>query len=319
MSFGVPLVEVVRSGLREGLHHGSVVALDSSGTTVLALGDVETPMFPRSANKPAQAVGMLRAGLQPATEQEVALAAASHSGESVHLALVREMLARHDLSEHDLRCPPAWPMDDAARGADSRGRATMECSGKHAAMLASCIQLGLSTEDYPRPDHPLQRSLHDTVAELAGEPIAAAGVDGCGAPLFGFSLTGLARTFARLTTAPAGTPERRVADAMREHPHLVAGNGRDDTALMRAVPGLVSKIGAEGVVAVALPDGRAVAVKIVDGAARARMPVLIGALRVLGVTDEALTALAEVPLFGGDQPVGTVRLLAGAFDQTALR
>lgn len=270
-------------------------------------------MFPRSTNKPAQAVGMLRAGLDLTDEADVALAAASHSGEADHVARVLALLERHGLAEEALRCPLAWPMA-GPDGDGIRRRSTMECSGKHAAMLAICVQSGQSTADYATPAHPLQRILRDTVAELAGEPITTTGVDGCGAPLFALSLTGLARTFARLTTAEPGTPERRVADAMRAHPRMVAGTDREDTKLMHAVPGLLSKTGAEGVMAIALPDGRAVAVKIADGAGRARMPVVIAALRVLGVTNAALDALAEVPLMGGDHKVGDVRLLPGVLD-----
>jgi L-asparaginase II len=153
------------------------------------------------------------------------------------------------------------------------------------------------------PKHPLQAALADAVADLAGEPIAATGVDGCGAPVFALSLTGLARAFQRLVDAAPGTPERRVADEMRAHPVLVAGTGAADTVLMGAVPGLLAKGGAEGVVAVALPGAGAVALKIEDGAMRARLPVLLSALGKLGVTVPEMREL----VLGGGEPVGVIR------------
>jgi L-asparaginase II len=271
-------------------------------------------MYPRSSNKPAQAAGMLRAGLDLPDDAELALAAASHSGEPEHVRHVRRMLSRHSLDENALRCPPDWPLSEDARNErEGKQRITMNCSGKHAAMLITCVHREWSIEDYLSPKHPLQVALHDTVVELGGEPIATTGVDGCGAPLFAFSLTGLARLFTRLVTAEPGEAPRRVADAMRAHPWFVAGTDREDTKLMRAVPGLLSKAGAEGVIALALPDGRSAAVKIADGAARARVPVAVGALRALGVRNEELDSLAEEPLFGGGKPVGAVRLLPGVF------
>jgi L-asparaginase II len=314
----VPLIEIVRSGLREGLHYGSAVLLGPDGAVQRAIGDVDTAMYPRSSVKPAQAAGMLYAGLDLPDDADLALAAGSHNGEPDHIARARQILSRHELDETALQCPPDWPLLASAR--DQRAAAglgaqpiAMNCSGKHAAMLATCVQQGWSTEDYLNPKHPLQVVLHDTVTELSGEPIATIAVDGCGAPLFAFSLTGLARLFGRLVTAAPGEVPRRVADAMRAHPWLVAGTGREDKKLMEAVPGLLSKAGAEGVIALALPDGRSAAVKISDGAARARVPVAVGALRALGVHNEALDALAEEPLLGGGNPVGAVRLLPGVF------
>jgi L-asparaginase II len=146
-------------------------------------------------------------------------------------------------------------------------------------------------------------TIAETVSELAGERIAAVGVDGCGAPVFAFSLSALARAFRRLVEAEPGSAERRVADEMRAHPDLVAGTGAEDTVLMRAVPGLLAKGGAEGVVAVAVPGVGAVAVKIEDGGMRARTPVLLDELRRLGVAVPVL----EEPVLGGGEPVGEVR------------
>lgn len=314
----VPLVEVVRNGFREGEHFGSVVVLAPDGSVLHAAGNVIAPIFPRSSNKPAQAVGMLRVGLELDDQADLALAAASHSGEDGHVDRVRAMLTRHDLTEDSLRCPADWPLSEAARdqyiaAGHGKQRITMNCSGKHAAMLATCTQRGWSTEGYLDPKHPLQVSIFDTVSELAEEPVAATAVDGCGAPLLAISLTGLARTFARLVTAAPGTPQRQVSDAMRARPWLVAGTDREDTALMAAVPGSLSKSGYEGVFAIALEDGHAVALKISDGSARARMPVVVAALRALGLGGEDLDALAELPLLGGGKPAGTVRALPGLF------
>jgi L-asparaginase II len=183
----------------------------------------------------------------------------------------------------------------------------MNCSGKHAAMLATCVANGWPVGDYLDPDSPLQTAITAAVEELAGERVQHVAVDGCGAPQHALTLAGLARAFARLTTAAPGTNERRVADAMRAAPELVGGTGRDVTAFMQAVPGLLAKDGAEGVYGVALPDGAALALKIDDGAARARPPVLVEGLRALGVTSDALDALATVPVLGGGRPVGEVR------------
>jgi L-asparaginase II len=182
-------------------------------------------------------------------------------------------------------------------------------------MLAACVASGWDTARYLDPQHPLQRRIAARITDLAGEPPAAVGVDGCGAPMFALSLTGLARAFGRVNAASPDTPERRVADAMRAHPLMVAGTGRDDTRLMRAHAGLLVKGGAEGVHCAARADGTAVALKIADGAARARMPVLTAALRSLGLASAELDDLAAEPVLGGGRPVGTVELIPGALDR----
>lgn len=319
MTGHAPLAEVVRGEITEGLHYGSVVILAPDGSVKNSIGEVVHPMYPRSANKPAQIVGMLRAGLKLDDDADVALAAASHNAEAAHLVRARELLNRHDLGEDALRCPTDWPLleterDQRASEGFGKSRITMNCSGKHSAMLATCVQRNWSTADYLDPKHPLQQTLGDTVSELAGEPISATTVDGCGAPLFAISLHGLARSFATLVTTPRGDAPRRVADAMRAQPWMVAGTGREDTDLMRAVPGLVSKSGVEGVLAMALADGHAIAIKIADGSARAGLPVAVAALRSLGISGAGLEASAEHTLYGGGAPVGTVRALDGLFD-----
>jgi L-asparaginase II len=303
---GVPVAEVIRSGFVEGRHHGSVAVLDRTGALVASAGDPHGAVFPRSSNKLMQAVGMLRVGLRLDDPADRALVAASHSGEPFHVDRVRAMLRAGGLSEDDLQCPPSLPLAAHANGGPSRVH--MNCSGKHTGMLLTCRTAGWSIEDYREPDHPLQKALRVAVEDLAAESVSAVGVDGCGAPVLAISLTGLARAYLRAVSAPEGTPERTVADAMRAHPDLVSGTGREDQRLMRGVAGLLSKGGAEGVIAVALPNVGAVALKIDDGAERARLPVLVAALRTLGVADAPVLAeLAESPVLGGGQPVGSVR------------
>jgi L-asparaginase II len=302
------VAEVVRSGFVESRHHGSVVVLDAKGGVLAKAGDVTAAIFPRSSNKPLQTVGMLHAGLELVDPADLALISGSHYGEPFHIRRVRTILRATGLEPDALRCPPDLPLSAAESNAllRSGGGAEpiiMNCSGKHAGMLATCVANGWPLDTYLDAKHPLQVSLAATVADLAGEPIAATGVDGCGAPVFAFSLTGLARAFQRLVEADPGTPERRVSDAMRAHPEMVAGTGAPDTVLMDCVPGLLAKGGAEGVVAVAVPGTGAVAIKIEDGAKRARMPVLRSALRRLDVPAPP----SDEPILGGGEPVGEVR------------
>lgn len=304
------LVELVRSGVVESTHAGSVVALRPDGSTALSLGVVDRPVFPRSSNKPLQAVGLLDAGWSPPDDQTLALATASHSGLPVHLEVVRRTLAAAGLTEESLGCPALLPLDvDAAhallRAGGGATRLTMNCSGKHAAMLATCVANGWPTEGYLAPDHPVQRAMTATIERLAGEPVRHVAVDGCGAPQHALTLTGLARAFTALVTGD-GTC-RRTADAMRAHPDLVGGPGREVTRLMAGIPGLVAKDGAEGVFAAALPDGSSAAVKVADGSTRAAVPMLVGALRALGVTADVLDELATEPVLGGGVPVGELR------------
>lgn len=306
-----PVAHLVRGGVVEGIHYGSVVVLGTDGRVRFQLGDIEAAFYPRSAIKPVQAVAMLRAGL-PLDGELLSLAAASHSGEERHLAGTRRILELAGLAEDDLRNVPDMPFDPVVRDAWVRegrlpSRLAQNCSGKHAAMLWTAKLNGWSLDDYLAPEHPLQQAVAATVEELTGQRVARVTVDGCGAPLFSISLHGLARALARITSAAPGTPEARVADAMREHAEMASGSGRDVAALMRAVPGLLAKDGFEGVQVAALPDGRAVAVKIADGANRARIPVAAAALARAGVDPALLTEFAGEPLLGGGEPVGCVR------------
>jgi L-asparaginase II len=303
------VAEVVRSGFAESRHRGAVAGLAADGRQIISVGRTDVPFLPRSANKPLQATAMLRCGLNLDAEL-LALAAASHSGEDFHVDGVRKILTGAGLSEDDLRCPASWPLDTPtahrliARG-EPMSRIRMNCSGKHAAMLATCTANGWPTASYTDPGHPLQQAIRATISELAGQEPTATGVDGCGAPLFALTLDGLARAFRVLVLAGPGTPERRVADAMRAYPEWTSGTNRDERQLMNAVPGLLVKSGAEGVDAFALGDGRAGAVKIDDGVQRARTPVTVAALRLLGVA--VPDDLATVPVTGGDAVVGAVR------------
>jgi L-asparaginase II len=303
------VAEVVRSGFAESRHRGAVTAVAADGQTVINAGRTDVPFLPRSANKPLQATAMLRCGLQLDAEL-LALAAASHSGEDFHVDGVRKILSGAGLREDDLRCPPSWPLETQTAhrmiaGGEPMARIRMNCSGKHAAMLATCAANGWPTASYLDPAHPLQRAIRDTIEDLAGQRPTATGVDGCGAPLFSLTMSGLVRAFRALVLAAPGTPERRVADAMRAYPEWTSGTDRDERKLMDAVPGLLLKSGAEGVDAFAFGDGRAGAVKIDDGAQRPRTPVTVAALRLLGavVPDD----LATVPVTGGDAVVGLVR------------
>jgi L-asparaginase II len=288
-----------------------MVAVDPVGEVLFAYGDTTSPVFPRSCNKPLQAAAMVRLGLDLSPDL-LALACSSHSGEPMHVDGVRAILAGAGLDESALQTPPDWPLSDSAREAvigagGQRTAAQMNCSGKHAAMLATCVLRGWVTTTYTEPTHPLQAAIAVTFAELTGEPVAAIGVDGCGAPLFATSLCGLARAFGQVQTAADGTAEARVAAAIRAHPEHVSGSDRDEARLLRALPGSIGKAGAEASYAVALPDGTAVALKIDDGAARARPVAMAAALRALGVDHPVLDELGQTPLLGGGRPVGAVR------------
>ena len=310
------LAEIVRGGVVEGRHRGSVVVLDAEGQVSWSLGAPDAPLLPRSCVKPLQTAAMLRSGLT-LDEDLLAIASASHSGEPLHLDAVRRVLGTVGLTEADLRTPEDWPFDEeerdrVLRAGGGRTRIAMNCSGKHAAMLATCVQNGWPTATYLEAGHPLQLAVLATIEELTGVRVADVLVDGCGAPLLSTTLTGLARSFARLATATDG-PERRVADAVRRHPELVSGTRRDEAAVLAAVPGAIAKAGAEAVHALALPDGRAIAVKIEDGGTRARPVVVAAVLARLGVLEEpgvdaeAVLATGRHVLLGGGHPVGEIR------------
>lgn len=302
---GVPPVvaEVLRGRaseadvLVESRIRGTVVGLGPDGTVELSVGDPGAVISPRSTVKPMQAVGMLTAGLDRAFDpggrgippELLAIVCSSHSGEPAQLAAVRAVLAAVGRTPADLACPPDLPLGRLAceRHLAAGGGPEpllMNCSGKHAGMIACCVASGWPVDGYREPDHPLQRRIRASIEELVGGPAAGTAVDGCGAPLFGIPLVGLARGMRRIALAASEppSPRQRVAAAMRTFPDRVGGPGRTDTELMLAVPWIIAKDGAEGVSVAATASGHAAAVKIEDGSQRAAMPVLVAALRRLG-------------------------------------
>jgi L-asparaginase II len=305
------LAHVLRGGFVESLHRGTVVVTAPDGTVDWALGDPGGAVFARSANKPIQATAMVRAGLD-LPDAQLALVCASHSGEPFHLEAAAAILHGAGLSEADLQNTPDYPIDEDEREAWIRGgRAkaaiAQNCSGKHAGMLATCVVNGWDTVTYRHPEHPLQRAITDTIAELTGEPLVAVTVDGCGAPLHGYPLTGLARAFGRIAAASDRTAEGRVRGAIRAEPAYLGGTHRQVSRLVREADGLIAKDGAESVYAVGLADGRGAAVKIADGHPRAKAVVLAAVLRRLGVeAPGAVDDLATAPVLGHGEPVGAI-------------
>lgn len=307
----VPLAETTRDGLVESVHFGSLIATDTTGKTLLEAGEPDAPMYPRSSLKPLQAVALVRAGLDLA-DSLLALTAASHSGASMHQEGARQILELHGLEETDLENSTDLPYgvverEEWLRAGNGPTQLAQNCSGKHAAMAAVCVINGWPVKGYLDPSHPLQQLVRDTITELTGEDAAAVSTDGCGTPLFAHTLHGMARAYGYLAAAAEETAEGRVAHAMRRHPEMVAGEGRDVTALMRAVPGLLAKDGFEGLQLVGLEDGTGLAIKISDGGDRARMPVTVRVLETLGLDGGTLAGLASPPVLGGGRPVGVVR------------
>lgn len=310
------VAEIVRSGFVEGHHYGSVVALAADGSVDWSVGDVTAPVLPRSCNKPLQALGMVQLGLDLPPDLR-ALACASHSGEDFHQDGVRRILAGAGLTEAALQTPPDYPLDDEARDAVLRADGVktslaMNCSGKHAAMLATCVLNGWDLDTYLDPNHPLQVALGETFAAAIGETVEVVAIDGCGAPQLSASLVGLATAFRMLAVAEDG-PEALIAAGIRSHPEMVSGTRRDELTLLRALPGAIGKAGAESCYAVALPDGRAFALKTDDGAARVRPVLMAAALARSGVDAEAwvdgdaVRRTGLVELLGGGVPVGEIR------------
>ena len=303
------MARVDRSGFVESVHHALVTVTGPDGAVLASWGAPETVIFPRSSNKPLQALAMVRAGLD-LPDELLALVCSSHSGERFHLDGVRAILERHGLSEADLQNTPDLPYDEVDRRTWMReGREpsslAQNCSGKHAGMLATCVVSGWDTATYRDPGHPVQVLMAETLAQIAGDEVAATGVDGCGAPVMTLSMAGLARAFGRLAAAADGA-EARVADAIRRAPDYLGGTRRDVTTLLKGVPGLLAKDGAEAVYAIGLPDGRGVAVKIADGSQRARPVVTAAVLRLMGLDAPALDELEQAVILGHGQPVGAV-------------
>jgi L-asparaginase II len=292
------LVEVVRGTTVESRHVGAIAVADADGRLLLALGDVERPIFPRSAVKALQAIPLVESGAAEAFglgEGELAVACASHSGDRVHIEAVTSLLAKAGLDESYLACGAHWPVSErTTRELMRAGRRPQaihnNCSGKHAGMLAASVHLGLDPRGYERPNHQLQVMIAGIISETCGVRLHrdSMGIDGCSVPTWSLPLSALAQGFARLGTGEGLSPTRagaaaRLLRACFASPFLVAGEGRFDTIAMRALaPAVFVKGGAEGVHCAALPGlGLGVALKVDDGAKR-------GVERALG---EVLAAL----------------------------
>ncbi len=301
-----PIAVATRSGMDESIHHGAGVALDSAGAVVAAVGNPELVVYPRSCLKPLQAHSMVGVGLE-LTDAQLAVACASHDGSPMHLEAVRSILTRYGLDEADLANTPARPFGAGAR-AEARSAGVepsavqQNCSGKHAAMLATCRINGWPIDGYLDQKHPVQVAITVGIQSL-GAAVQHVGVDGCGAPSHAFSLRELANAFAAIAD-----PDSVVARAMTSRPELVGGPTRDVTLWMQALPTLVAKEGAAGVMAVAFADGRAVAYKVADGSDAARQAVVPAALRAVGVDVAAAASTTvervTVPVLGHGEPVG---------------
>ncbi|WP_433720685.1 asparaginase [Microbacterium laevaniformans] len=316
----VELAVVERSGFIESRHAGAAIVLDPEGVVQLSLGDVDTPILPRSSMKPLQALGCLTAGVSLEGEQ-LALSTASHSGTDRHAAVVREILATAGLGEDHLQCPPAWPGDTATRDELVRelgqpARIRMNCSGKHATMLLACTANGWDIESYLDPQHPLQVHIREVIERLTGTKISTTAIDGCGAPVYAMSLTALARAAHRIGTASERSPFalHRLAGALvravRENPWAIDGPGRPDTIAIERL-GVFAKGGAEGIMIMTAPNGATVALKTLDGSGRVATAVAIRLLERVGALSSADVAatLDQLPLeiTGGGREVGRIR------------
>ncbi len=310
-----------RNGFIESRHVGAAVVLAADGSVVTELGDIHSPILPRSTLKPFQALASMKAGV-PLRGPQVALAAASHVASEEHMAVVRTMLEAAGVTENDLQCPEDWPQDEAARNelvrsGRGRQRIAFNCSGKHAAFLWACTENGWDTATYLEPSHPLQRSVASVIEEYTEESVAAWGVDGCGAPVAAVSLTGLARGIGRMAKAPsdkhADARAATIATAMLDYPWAVHGIGRENSVVMEDL-GIIAKSGAEGVLVLAARTGASLALKVLDGNSRAATLVGLTLFAASGAIDagEVGAVLEKVvaPVLGGGHPVGSLRLAA---------
>ncbi|MDO5677193.1 MAG: asparaginase [Propionibacteriaceae bacterium] len=299
------LAEVWRGEYLEAVHHGSVAIVGPDGVR-LALGSTTTPFLSRSAIKPIQAVAMLRNGLD-LTGPHLALAGASHDGEPIHVDGALTILDGAGLSPADLQNTPDFPSREPLTAwlAAGRDKETIahNCSGKHSAMVRTCARAGWPLHSYRDPAHPLQTAIRAELAAQTGDNVGESVVDGCGAPAFPTTLEGLARAFGRIAGATDG-PEKQLADAFRAHPEYASGTKRDEVVYHREVPGLICKAGAEGILAIGLPDGTGIAVKISDGRHRATVPVAVAILKSLGHSTPALETLDPEPVLGHGEKVG---------------
>lgn len=296
LTMGNPiLVEVLRGKVTESRHAGAVAVVDAGGRSVFSLGDVERPVFPRSAIKALQALPLIESGAADRFglgAEELALACASHSGEPGHVATVGRMLSRAGLDAGALKCGAHWPLNQAAAQALARGGGKAEaihnnCSGKHAGFLCTTCALGADVTRYVEPEHPVQREVKATLESLTGASLSpdVCAVDGCSVPTWAMPLSALALAFARFGSGAHLASDRakaaaRLREACAAHPWYVAGTGRFCTELMQRLGARVFvKTGAEGVYCAALPEqGLGIAVKCDDGAGRAAEVMLAATL-----------------------------------------
>jgi L-asparaginase II len=307
-----PIVVTSRNGVDESLHHGAAVVLATDGSVSASTGDPEVAIYPRSALKPFQASAMVRSGLD-LPHRLLAVVAASHSGEQRHLDAVVEILDRHGLTVADLANTPARPYGAAPRRAALLGRIEpsslqQNCSGKHAGMLATCRVNGWPIADYLNPSHPLQVAIVAEIERLTARPsVEHVGVDGCGSPTHVMALVDVAQALRSMMLERSN-----VVAAMSASPGFVGGIDRDVTLWMETVPGLAAKDGADGVIVLALPDGRAAAAKIASGSDAARQTLTVELLRRLGVDVDAHPMVLQrvaIPVLGHGKPVGEYRTL----------
>ena len=299
----VVLAQLVRSGLVESTHSGYLIIIGPDGSELLTLGDVDAEMYPRSAIKSLQAAAMVRLGLE-LNDEQLALVCASHGGTDRHQAVALEILKSAGLSESDLQNTPDRPLDRKARiafGAKPATSLAANCSGKHAGMLATCVANGWDVKTYRDANHPLQVAIANEIEKLTGKSINRTSVDGCGAPLFSMSTRSIA-VAARKMRIESDPVFNRVINACLKHPEMILAEGAFDTRMMRAVPGLLVKGGAESVMLASLADGSSIAWKISDGANRANGPMMKAALAKLGITIEG----EVVDVLGGGTVVGSL-------------
>ena len=298
------LAEYVRDGFVESVHRGYLLALNADGSINLALGDSDKLIFPRSTIKSIQGAAMVRAGLT-LEPRLLALGCSSHSGSSEHLSAVREILAMAKLDESALQCMLDKPLGDAERrewGERAATRISMNCSGKHAAMLLTCVTKGWPIANYLDPAHPLQVAIKSELETLAGEVITLTSTDGCGAPLFLLTLSGLANAI-RAITISKDPVHQSVMAASRAFPEMVAGKGRLTTQMIAAVPGLYMKDGAEAVAVASMPDGRTLVFKVSDGSLRPFRVLVHAGLQRLGID----SPYEPENVLGGDRIIGAIR------------
>jgi len=329
------LVEISRDPQVESIHRGSVAVVDGDGKLALAWGDVTSPVFPRSAVKPLQAVALVASGAARALEvsdAEIALACASHNGEPIHTDTVRAWLERLGYGPETLECGSHPPRDKATRRALSQQGAAPSplhnnCSGKHAGFLTLCRHLGLDPAGYTSAAHPVQALVRDTLMMLTGCHLSRSrpGIDGCGIPVYAMPLAAVAAGMMKLAApesldATARDAVQGIRDAMLGNPYLVAGRERFCTTLIETLaPNVLVKTGAEGVFCATLLDqGLGIALKIDDGATRAAETAMGGVLRHLGAIDDSqrdrLGSILEPPVLNvAGRQVGHIKTAAGHF------